>query len=236
MFDQRYAVETVPRTVTAGTEMINQPTVPVELGSPERMWQRATVLVLIAATRTARPAFRLHERALSCAHSNGGWGLTLDPGGRAVFWGQDVDCSDTTYRGDKPVDLLVNAPDWLPVERFRELNDCYELGYLYWWDRGRWGRAPYPEFVEDDGLAASCDGYAGIFDDTSLANAFADAGYRDRMAAERFVARVEAGTVNEAALHELMGSACGVSRLPTRARLSTAMEWAARLGVAARAR
>ncbi|MGW6461906.1 hypothetical protein ACWF94_39260 [Streptomyces sp. NPDC055078] len=214
--------------------MTNEPAVPPQLGRPERMWQRAVVLVLIAVTRTARPVFRLGDRELTCSHSNGGWTLALMPDGKAVFYGQDVDCSDTTYYGDKPVDLLVNAPGWLPYDRLRELNDGYELGYLYWWQDGRWARAPYPAYVEDDGLVASCDGYAGIFDDGSLADSFADAGYRNRKAAERFVARVEAGTVNESAVKELMDSASGAAPLPRESRVPMALEWAARLGVAER--
>ncbi|MER5767149.1 hypothetical protein [Streptomyces sp. NPDC001985] len=215
--------------------MTNEPAIPPQLGRPERMWERAVVLVLIAVTRTARPAFRLGDRELSCSHSNGGWNLVLGPEGRAAFYGQDVDCSDTSYLGDKPVDLLVNAPDWLPLNRLRELNDGCELGYLYWWEGGRWDRAPYPAHIADDGLVASCDGYAGIFDDQSLADSLADAGYRDRAAAARFIARVEAGTVNEAALMDLMDSAAtDPGSLPRESRLPTALEWANRLGVAER--
>ncbi|MEU9606571.1 hypothetical protein [Streptomyces sp. NPDC048057] len=214
--------------------MTNEPLVPAQLGRPERMWQRAVVLVLIAVTRTTRPVFRLGDRELSCSHSNGGWTLSLHSDGKAIFFGQDVDCSDTTYQGDKPVDLLANAPDWLPHDRLRELNDGYELGYLYWWEEGAWARAPYPDYVADDGLAASCDGYAGIFDDKSLADSFADAGYRDRAAAERFVRRVAAGTVDTEALEELMDSASEPGPLPREARVPNALEWAARLGVADR--
>ncbi|MEO3974446.1 hypothetical protein [Streptomyces sp. CAU 1734] len=214
--------------------MTNEPVIPTQLGRPERMWERAVVLVLISVTRTARPIFRLGDRELSCFHSNGGWNLALRPDGRAMFYGQDVDCSDTTYRGEAPVDLLVNAPGWLPLDRLRELNDGYELGYLYWWEQGSWDRAPYPVHVEDDGLVASCDGYAGIFDDQSLYDSFADAGYRDRAAAERFVSRVAACTVNESAVKDLMDSASVPSPLPREARLPTALEWAARLGVAER--
>ncbi|MFE0426960.1 hypothetical protein, partial [Streptomyces sp. NPDC058953] len=214
--------------------MTDEPRIPAQLGRPERMWQRAVVLVLIAVTRTARPVFRLGDRELSCSHSNGGWTLALLPDGKAIFYGQDVDCSDTTYEGDKPVDLLADAPDWLPQQRLRELNDGYELGYLYWWEEGRWRRAPYPDYVEDDGLAASCDGYAGIFDDRSLADSFADAGYRDATAAERFVTRVEAGTVNTSALEELLDSASEAGPLPRESRVPNALEWAARLGVAER--
>ncbi|MGW4205620.1 hypothetical protein [Streptomyces sp. NPDC004726] len=214
--------------------MTNEPEIPAQLGRPERMWQRAVVLVLIAVTRTARPVFRLGDCELSCSHSNGGWTLALRPDGKAIFYGQDVDCSDTTYRGDKPVDLLVNAPDWLPLEQLRELNESYELGYLYWWERGQWGRAPYPGFVADDGLAASCDGYAGIFDDQSLADSFADAGYRDPEAAGRFVERVAECTVNASVLKELMDSASEPSPLPRESRVPNALEWAARLGVAER--
>ncbi|MFI6285111.1 hypothetical protein ACIBCM_10180 [Streptomyces sp. NPDC051018] len=214
--------------------MTNEPAVPAQLGRPERMWQRAVVLVLIAVTRTARPVFRLGDRELSCSHSNGGWTLSLRPDGKAIFYGQDVDCSDTTYRGDKPVDLLVNAPQWLPLDRLRELNDGYELGYLYWWEEDRWNRAPYPAFVDDDGLAASCDGYAGIFDDKSLSDSFADAGYRDPEAARRFVQRVARGTVNASAFKDLMDSASEQSPLPGESCVPTALEWATRLGVAER--
>lgn len=212
--------------------MTNEPEIPALLGRPERMWERAVVLVLIAVTRTARPAFRLGERALECSHSNGGWNLELLPDGNALFFGQDVDCSDTTYGGDKPVDLLAGAPSWLPHGRLRDLNDGYELGYLYWWEGDRWGRAPYPDFVEDDGLAASCDGYAGLFDDRSLADSFADAGYRDREVTERFTARVASRTVNAEALRDLMDSTSDPSPLPWESRVPSALEWAQRLGVA----
>ncbi|MFJ8228709.1 hypothetical protein ACIQ9E_01935 [Streptomyces sp. NPDC094448] len=214
--------------------MTDEPRIPALLGRPERMWQRAVVLVLIAVTRTTRPVFRLGDRELSCAHSNGGWTLALLTDGKAVFYGQDVDCSDTTYVGDKPVDLLADAPDWLPHQKLRALNDGYDLGYLYWWEGDRWQRAPYPEYVTDDGLAASCDGYAGIFDDRSLADSFADAGYRDPVAAERFVARVAAGTVNADVLEELIDSASEPGPLPRESRVPNALEWAARLGVAER--
>ncbi|WP_329024585.1 hypothetical protein [Streptomyces sp. NBC_00690] len=214
--------------------MTNVLAIPAQLGRPERMWERAVVVVLIAATRTARPVFRLSDCALSCAHSNGGWTLALRPDGRALFYGQDVDCSDTIHRGPGPVDLLAGAPDWLPHRQLRDMNDAHELGYLYWWEEGHWSRAPYPDFVADDGLVASCDGYAGIFDDRSLANSFADAGYRDRRAAERFISRVERGTVNATALQDLMDSASVFSSLPQEPRISTALEWAARLGVAER--
>jgi hypothetical protein len=228
MFGQQYAA------LTAGAEMTNEPEIPVQLDRPELMWQRAVVLVLIAVTRTARPVFRLGDRELSCSHSNGGWTLVLRPDGKALFYGQDVDCSDTTYRGDKPVDLLVNAPGWLPADRLRELNESCELGYLYWWEGSCWDRAPYPAYVLDDGLAASCDGYAGIFDDRSLADCFADAGYRDPEAARRFIRRVAEGTVNESVLQDLMDSASEPSPLPRDSRVPTALEWAARLGVSER--
>lgn len=214
--------------------MTNALAISARLGRPERMWERAVVVVLIAATRTARPVFRLTDCELSCAHSNGGWTLALRPDGRAIFYGQDVDCSDTIQKGPEPVDLLVNAPLWLPHGRLREMNDSHELGYLYWWERGHWSRAPYPDYVADDGLIASCDGYAGIFDDKALAHSFADAGYRDRLAAERFVARVEEGTVNASALMDLMDSGAVLGSLPRESRISTALEWAARLGVAER--
>ncbi|MEV6399954.1 hypothetical protein AB0M39_35070 [Streptomyces sp. NPDC051907] len=215
--------------------MTNEIVVPEQLGRPEQMWRRAAALALMEASAASGYEYCLGDSEVSCSHSNGTWTLALITDGRALFYGQDVDCSDTSYRGDKPVDLLVNAPDWVPMAELRELNDGYELGYLYWWDEGAWARAPYPDFVADDGLEASCGSQSGLFDDAALAEDFADSGYEDQEAAERFIARVAARTVDAAALTELMATASQPSTSPREARLATALEWAARLGVAATA-
>jgi hypothetical protein len=84
------------------------------------------------------------------------WRITLAPGGEAVFSGQDSDGS-YTHLGAQPVDLLAGLPERLIWPQLRDDMRDRVLGYVYWYTGGAWHRAPYPEDLEDDGLAMSLD-------------------------------------------------------------------------------
>ncbi|MEU3462826.1 hypothetical protein ABZ721_23130 [Streptomyces sp. NPDC006733] len=211
--------------------MADRPGRPEDLDRPERMWERAAVLALVDRVGALGPEYTVSDGRLTCWHSNGSWRLNLLPDGRAFFYGQDVDCSDTTYKGGQPVDVVAGAPEWLPKDMLRGLVDGYELGYLYWWEDGKWDRAPYPDFVRDDGLIASCD--PGLFSDSALRESLDERGVERTEFAEPFIARVAARSVDTALLSELLASHEDLSDDEPATMLAAAEELAVRLGVTA---
>jgi hypothetical protein len=98
------------------------------------------------------------EEGLYCEGGGGSswWRITLAPDGEAVFSGQDSDGS-YTHLDVQPVDLLAGLPERLSRPQLRDDIRDRVLGYVYWYTRGAWHRAPYPEDLEDDGLAMSLD-------------------------------------------------------------------------------
>ncbi|MFC4905981.1 hypothetical protein [Actinomadura gamaensis] len=99
---------------------------------------------------------------------NGWWRLFWGEGGRAVLLGFDNDYSDTAV-GGPPLDLLADAPDWLPWERVTtHLHRDWPVGFVYWWDGSSWGRTSYTcedgaesTLPTDDGELAEQAGLAG---------------------------------------------------------------------------
>ncbi|MEV4253504.1 hypothetical protein AB0J52_10080 [Spirillospora sp. NPDC049652] len=74
---------------------------------------------------------------------NGWWRLFWVEGGRAVLLGFDNDYSDT-FTQAPPLDLLADAPDWLPWERVdARLHGDWPVGFVYWWDGEDWARTSY---------------------------------------------------------------------------------------------
>ncbi|GAA1308735.1 hypothetical protein [Saccharothrix xinjiangensis] len=80
----------------------------------------------------------------------GGGNMSLLPvqGGRAVLVGYDRGTSRTAW-ATPPLDLLADAPVWVPwpvlIRRDRERR----LGYVYWYEHGTWSRVPYPSEMTD---------------------------------------------------------------------------------------
>ncbi|MYS07814.1 hypothetical protein GTW71_15565 [Streptomyces sp. SID6041] len=58
------------------------------------------------------------------------------------------------------IDMLAQAPDWLPYEHLRGLLEGWELGCVYWYEDGAWARAPYPGDLDDDGLDCGMSRFA----------------------------------------------------------------------------
>ncbi|MFH9250284.1 hypothetical protein ACH4LK_33250 [Streptomyces lydicus] len=129
---------------------------PELLPSPEVLWQHAATLAAWSA-ESPLPVhnYRVDGTGLrSDDVGNGWWALTWVEGGRAVLHGIDNDYSETVGR-PWPVDLLAGGPHWLPWEWLTaEIEGDEEIGFVYWWADGAWGRAPYPAEVRDDGVAA----------------------------------------------------------------------------------
>ncbi|MES5819753.1 hypothetical protein [Streptomyces sp. RG80] len=136
---------------------IQRPGLPEDLPAPEMLWARWSLTAVVSATTKAEE---------DTGHRGGTWiddeGLHLDDGGctwwtfsrlghgRYVLYGEDESSGCKWY--EPPVDMLADGPDWLPYKELRDRLAGNELGCVYWYDNGAWGRARYPEDLQDDGL------------------------------------------------------------------------------------
>jgi hypothetical protein len=185
---------------------MHRPSVSQNLDHPDELWARATTPAVLRGAGLDGDAYRLSEDGLYCDNAGGSywWRLRVYPDGRALFSGQDADGSHGHLRVD-PVDFLAGGPKWLPWERLRGEVTGDELGYLYWWQDGRWGRAPYPDDLEDDGLAVSApwagDGRAVV----EALQMFCTADDLDGVL-QTFMERARTRTVDQAAVRALVSS------------------------------
>lgn len=187
---------------------VHRPSIPQDLDHPDELWARAITPALLRVAGLDGDNYRLGEDGLYCDNAGGSywWRLRVYPDGRAVFCGQDADASHGHLRVD-PVDFLSGGPGWLPWERLRSEAKGDELGYLYWCEAGQWGRAPYPDDLEDDGLAVSASwaghGRAGVEELKTQLLCTAD----DVDGVLRtFVGRARTRSVNESAVRALVSS------------------------------
>ncbi|MFE6307079.1 hypothetical protein [Nocardiopsis sp. NPDC057823] len=182
---------------------MHRPSLPEDLLPADRLWARAVLLHLFDADIT------FDGSEVSCPDGGGGswwWSLGRRPGGRAFFWGQDADGSHGHLRDD-PVDFLAGGPEWLPWDELRHEAAGMTIGYLYWWQDGAWARAPYPDDLEDDGLAMSVP-WAGGGPEGVLAQTPVE-GRETEEAVLAFLDRLERGTADEAAVRALAGALRG---------------------------
>lgn len=82
--------------------------------------------------------------------SDPGRALALVDGGRAVLYGYGRENSATLV-ADPHIDLLAEAPDWLPLDDLERRAAADDLGFVLWHDGGgaAWTRVGYPGGVED---------------------------------------------------------------------------------------
>ncbi|WP_017598382.1 hypothetical protein [Nocardiopsis lucentensis] len=125
---------------------------PDDLPPAHLLWARAAAMAALAEVGCWTP-LSLDGRILFYDDGGGNtWRLTWVEGNRAVLVGYDHECSGTLELLPDSLDLLRGAPAWLPWEWVGGLEAAEQVGFVYWWD-GAWARAPYPDDLEDDGLA-----------------------------------------------------------------------------------
>ncbi|MFF6781285.1 hypothetical protein [Streptomyces sp. NPDC012510] len=136
---------------------INRPGLPGDLPAAEVLWARWALVAVLEATTEDEQAG--HHRTGTWVDDKGlhlddcgctWWGFEPRGEGRFVLFGEDE--SSGVRWHEPPVDVLADAPGWLPHDRLTELVDSGELGCAYWYENGVWGRSPYPATLDDDGL------------------------------------------------------------------------------------
>ncbi|MEV5982163.1 hypothetical protein [Streptomyces sp. NPDC052114] len=127
-----------------------------ELPSPEVLWTHAATLAAWGAEHSLpEHNYLFDSRGVRSEEvGNGWWALSWVEGGRAVLYGLDNDYSETIHLSP-PVDLLAGGPAWLPWQWLERLVAEEVLGFVYWWENGAWGHAPYPAEVRDDGVSST---------------------------------------------------------------------------------
>lgn len=137
--------------------IFHRPGLPEDLPEPRVLWARWGLVAVLTATtedegqgihRTGFWAGEQELRRDDCGCT--WWTLAHQGDGRFVLYGED-ESSDVKWH-KPPIDMLSGVPDWLPFETLRDLLEGYELGCVYWWEKGAWARASYPTGLGDDGL------------------------------------------------------------------------------------
>ncbi|MCX5205185.1 hypothetical protein OG897_27475 [Streptomyces sp. NBC_00237] len=147
--------------VTTAVPSAHRPGRPEDLPPAPVLWARWGVLAGLLTTREREEESEVHRtgfwmspgRADSLRYDDAGstwWALRAVGDGRYVLYGEDE--SSGVKWHEPAIDVLAGAPAWLPFELLRDLIASYEIGCVYWYENGAWGRAPYPGSLQDDGL------------------------------------------------------------------------------------
>ncbi|MFJ3905913.1 hypothetical protein [Streptomyces sp. NPDC090025] len=136
---------------------IDRPGRPADLPAPELLWARWALAAVVQASAAGeretgyRTGCWIDDEGLHLDDCGGTWWtFTRVAEGRWVLYGEDESSGAKWY--EPPVDMLAGGPDWLPYEELRDRLSGNELGCVYWYEDGAWGRAPYPADLDDDGL------------------------------------------------------------------------------------
>ncbi|MCB5179586.1 hypothetical protein [Streptomyces antimicrobicus] len=196
---------------------IARPGRPQDLPAPELLWARWGLVAVLRATaadeerggrRTGHWIDDTGLRLDDCGCT--WWTLSRVGEGRFVLYGEDE--SSAVKWHEPPIDMLATAPDWLPHDRLRDLLEGWELGCIYWYEDGAWGRAPYPADLSDDGL--DC-GMSRFVDRSDLLR---DVAYDDQDwgkvadRAEELVTAAESYRLTPAALRAVVGDSPAAAR------------------------
>jgi hypothetical protein len=121
----------------------------VDLPAPGLLWTRWATLAA-ALTGIGYPdVWYVDDRGAHHDDHGGGWArLALLDGARAVLFGYDRDHS-ATASAEPPLDLLTDAPGWLPWDDLTPHADEDRLGFVVWHAEGRWSRTRYRDGVTD---------------------------------------------------------------------------------------
>ncbi|MFK8906558.1 hypothetical protein [Streptomyces sp. YS-3] len=144
---------------------IERPGRPENLPAAELLWARWALVAVLEATADAesdgihRTGTWIDDRGLHLDDCGCTWWTLAPMGGeRYVLYGEDE--SSGVKWHTPAIDMLAQAPDWLPFERLRRLLEGNELGCVYWYEDGAWARAPYPDQLGDDGLDCGMSRFA----------------------------------------------------------------------------
>ncbi|WP_051700716.1 hypothetical protein [Streptomyces sp. NRRL F-4474] len=144
---------------------IDRPGRPENLPAAEVLWARWALAAVLEATAKAEAhsvrrggtwidGHGLHLDDRGCTW----WTFQQRGEGRYLLYGEDE--SSAVKWHEPAIDMLAQAPDWLPYEHLRKLLEGWELGCVYWYENGAWGRAPYPDELDDDGLDCGMSRFA----------------------------------------------------------------------------
>ncbi|WP_329286703.1 hypothetical protein [Streptomyces sp. NBC_00691] len=144
---------------------IDRPGRPENLPAAEVLWARWALVAVLEATAKSetrgdrrvgtwidRQGLHLDDRGCTW------WTFQQLGDGRYLLYGEDE--SSAVKWHEPAIDMLAQAPDWLPYEHLRELLEGWELGCVYWYENGAWARAPYPDELDDDGLDCGMSRFA----------------------------------------------------------------------------
>jgi hypothetical protein len=189
----------------------------IDIAEPAVLWARWGALAAALTTLGYDDVYWCDPEGAHHDDHGGNWSrLVLVEGGRAALFGYDHEYSDTAW-ASPPIDLLAGAPDWLPWPELTRHVEQDQLGYLHWYEQGRWTRVAYPAPDLTDGLVPTAG--AVLSPDrarAALAEIVFEWGQHQptdeateraevAVAADRLLAAARAGTLDEAALAELLG-------------------------------
>jgi hypothetical protein len=155
------SIEEATAEEAATAPAVHRPGRPEDLPPGAVLWARWAVLAGLLTTREREEESEVHRtgfwmspaREDTLRYDDAGstwWALRAVGDGRYVLYGEDE--SSGVKWHEPAIDVLAGAPGWLPFERLRDLVASYEIGCVYWYENGAWGRAPYPGSLNDDGL------------------------------------------------------------------------------------
>ncbi|MFE6709806.1 hypothetical protein [Streptomyces sp. NPDC057695] len=144
---------------------IDRPGRPENLPAAEVLWARWALAAVLEATAKAeaqgvrRVGTWIDDRGLHLDDRGCTWWTFQHLGeGRYLLYGEDE--SSAVKWHEPSIDMLAQAPEWLPYEHLRGLLEGWELGCVYWYEDGAWARAPYPGDLDDDGLDCGMSRFA----------------------------------------------------------------------------
>jgi hypothetical protein len=184
----------------------------VDLADPGMLWARWVALSAALTGVGFDDVWVIDDRGALHDDHGGNWArLTPVIGDRAVLYGYDHEYSATAH-ASPPIDLLAGAPDWLP---WADLPPDSELGYVLWFEHGRWARVAYPGDVED-GLAETAgpvlDERAALAELADIVMEWAEADAVPAGAAEALLTAAMQGAAGPAEFAALLGDAWNAER------------------------
>ncbi len=189
---------------------IERPGRPEDLPAAEVLWARWALVAVLEATAKAeaqdvrRGGTWIDGEGLHLDDRGCTWWTFEQLGeGRYLLYGQDE--SSAVKWHEPTIDMLAQAPDWLPFERLRKMLEGWELGCVYWFENGAWARAPYPDDLDDDGLDCGMSRYA--VREEALCDLIASERGLPRGRADDLLAAAEARSLTGSEVQELLDAA-----------------------------